>query len=278
MCYVLVSADEFTLRKVQSYLFKLQVPCLPNDSKELLLQNFWQHVQGPNQSTLSNKFQDLPGKLLVEELYFTNSLFFSDLCNLTVVEIKHFLSINNIKNPSHARHSSLVELYEAGSNNQSKTSTSSVQSVYLTPQLSNPLTAMPLRQSPRLAQKDSIRSRVKSQCFSANQEDYFLGSKSLPSGGIKKCSPHCQRAPFAELKKRQCKELRTDILSPSPLGTPNLATNLESPPAKAPCQWSRPRALDLTSIKVVYTSLQDPLEEVSACDSKPEHKHDSQIP
>ncbi|MBW0478119.1 hypothetical protein O181_017834 [Austropuccinia psidii MF-1] len=240
--YLPVSADDFTLSKLQSYLCKLQVPCLPNDSKEVLLQRFRQHVQGPNQSTSSNKFQDLP-----------------DPCNLTVVEIKHFLSMHNVEHPSHARRSSLVELYEGLSKNQSKTSTSSVGSVYLTPQLSTPSTAMPLRRSPRLAQKDSIRSSLKAQRRSANQEDYFLGSKALSSGGSKKRSPHRQRTPVAESKKRQCKESRTDNVSPSPLGAPNLATDLESPPAKAPCQPSRPRALDLTSIKAVCTSLQVPL-------------------
>ncbi|MBW0461241.1 hypothetical protein O181_000956 [Austropuccinia psidii MF-1] len=148
---------------------------------------------------------------------------------------------------------------------------------------------MPLRQSPRFAQKDSIRSSLKFQRCSANREDYFLGSKALSSGGSKKHSPHCQRTPVAESKKHQCKELRTDILSPSPLGTPNpatdlkspqakapfqqsapnLATNLESPPAKAPCQPSRPHSLDLTSIKAVCTSLQDLLEAAAKKDFSP---------
>ncbi|MBW0547657.1 hypothetical protein O181_087372 [Austropuccinia psidii MF-1] len=149
--------------------------------------------------------------------------------------------MHNVEHPSYERHSSLVELYKGLSKNQSKTSTSSVGSVYLTPQL-------------------STLSSLKSQRRSANQEDYFLGSKALSSGGSKKHSPHRQRTPVTESKKRKCKESRTDILSPSPLGAPNPATDLKSPPSKAPCQQSRPRALNLTSIKAVRMSLQDLLE------------------
>ncbi|MBW0498953.1 hypothetical protein O181_038668, partial [Austropuccinia psidii MF-1] len=152
------------------------------------------------------------------------------------------LSIHKVEHPSHARRSSLVELYKGLSNNQSKTSTSSVPSVYPTPQLSTPLTAIPLIQSLRLAQKDSI-------------------SKKRP--------PHRQRTPVAESKKRQFKESRIDILSPSPLGPPNPSTDLKSPPAKAPCQPSRPHALDLTSIKAVHMSLQDPLKVEAEKDFSP---------